>query len=112
MRPYHFLLLALFSSAALAIAACSSEGKVGEECDESGKTEDECESGGVCGKNPAGALVCLKICTDQAQCAATEDCNGVEGTNVKGCRLKESSGSSGGTSGTSSSGGKDKDGGA
>ena len=71
------------------LSSCSSEGKVGESCDESGKADGECVSGGVCGKNSAGALLCLKVCTDQAQCASTEDCNGVDGSNVKGCRPKD-----------------------
>ena len=71
------------------LSSCSSEGKVGESCDESGKTDGQCESGGVCGKNAAGALLCLKVCTDQAQCATTEDCNGVEGSSIKGCRPKD-----------------------
>lgn len=80
------------------VLACSGESKLGEECDEPGKTEDVCESGGVCGKQTGGAVICLKQCTDDTNCAATENCNGVEGTNVKGCRLKDS------TSGSSSGG--------
>jgi hypothetical protein len=70
------------------LLACSSEAKLGEECDESGMTEDVCESGGVCGKNTGSALVCLKQCTEQANCAANEECNGVEGSSIKGCRSK------------------------
>lgn len=70
------------------IVACSSESKLGEACDESGKTEGECEAGGVCGKDGNGAITCLKVCTEQANCGAERECNGVEGTNVKGCRLK------------------------
>jgi hypothetical protein len=61
---------------------------VGEACDDGGKTEGECEVGGICGTDAAGKLLCLKICTDPRQCAATEDCNGVEGANLKGCRPK------------------------
>lgn len=71
------------------LASCGGEAKLGEECGEAGKTEGECESGGVCSKNSAGTLLCLKVCTDQAQCAATEDCNGVEGSSIKGCRPKD-----------------------
>ena len=93
-----------FVAAFAFVFACSSEGKVGEECEEGGKTDGECESGAICGKNTAGALVCLKICTDQAGCAATEECNGVEGSSSKACRSKS------GTTSSSSSGG-DTDGG-
>lgn len=71
------------------LPSCSSEGKIGESCDESGETDGQCESGGVCGKNSAGVLLCLKVCTDQGQCATTEDCNGVEGASIKGCRPKD-----------------------
>jgi hypothetical protein len=75
------------------LGACSGESKIGEECDEAGQTDDVCESGGVCGKNTSGPLVCLKQCTEQAGCAADEECNGVEGSSLKGCRSK--SGASG-----------------
>lgn len=87
MHSFARSLFALVSSA-LVVLACSSESKLGEACDESG-ADGECEAGGVCGKNSGGALLCLKVCSDQAQCAATEDCNGVDGTNVKGCRPKD-----------------------
>jgi hypothetical protein len=109
MRNVTLFGAALLFGLALAINACSSEGKVGEECDEGGKTEGECESGGVCGKQTSGALQCLKICTVQTDCAADQECNGVEGTNTKGCRTKSGSGGSSGSSGTS--GGGDSDGG-
>jgi hypothetical protein len=72
-----------------AVLACSSEGKVGESCGESGVGEGECEAGGICGKDTAGALYCLKVCVDQSQCTATEDCNGVEGSSTKACRPKD-----------------------
>jgi hypothetical protein len=86
----------LIAAAAFAATpACSSESALGEACDEIGKTEDVCESGGVCGKNTSGAVMCLKLCTDHAGCAADEECNGVEGTNLKGCRLKTSGGGTG-----------------
>lgn len=101
------LFLAAASTAAvlLAVPACSSEKKLGESCDESGKTEDVCESGTVCGANTTGGLQCLKICTDQTQCASTEDCNGVEGTNIKGCKPKTGSGTGTGTGGGTGDGG-------
>ena len=70
-----------------AFLACSSESKIGADCDNQGST-DGCESGGVCGKNAAGTVVCLKICSEQTQCAEDEECNGVEATNIKGCRKK------------------------
>jgi hypothetical protein len=97
MRTTRWFFVILAVGLVSASIACSGESKVGEECDEAGKTEDVCESGSVCGKNTGDALVCLKTCTEQAQCGADQECNGVEGTNIKGCRTKSgTSGSSGG----------------
>lgn len=82
-------IVVLFVSTLLALAiACGGANKLGEGCEESGKTEGECETGGVCGKSATDALVCLKVCAVQTDCAADQDCNGVEGTNTKGCRSK------------------------
>jgi hypothetical protein len=78
-------------SVAALLGGCGGEAALGEECGEAGVEEGECEEGAICAKpsSASGDLVCIKICTDDAQCnAATEECNGVEGSNVKGCRLK------------------------
>ena len=80
MRKLSTLLVALF-----VIAACSGEGSVGDACDTEGKVDGECEDGAVCGKNKNGAVVCLKQCQSDAECAPL-GCNGVSGTNIKGCR--------------------------
>lgn len=77
------LFLMLF---AVGSAACGADALIGEECDESGVADGECETGGVCGKNAAGVLVCLKICNDRAECQVNQECRGVEGTTIKGCR--------------------------
>ena len=77
--------------------ACGGDAKLGESCDESGKTDGQCESGGVCGKpNDTSGLQCLKICIQQTDCPADQDCNGVDGTTVKGCRSKSSTSGTGG----------------
>ena len=73
---------------ALGAAACSSESKQGESCGESGKTDGECESGSICGQQSGGALQCLKVCAVQTDCPADQECNGVDGSSTKGCRLK------------------------
>jgi hypothetical protein len=65
---------------------------IGESCDEEGRVGGECVDGAVCGKSEGqstGSLVCLKQCTTQVDCGAGEDCNGVSGTNLKGCRPKK-----------------------
>jgi hypothetical protein len=74
----------------LVVLACGGEGDIGEPCDERGKTDGECKSGAVCGTDTGGALRCLKICAEQANCLADQECNGVEGTNLKACRIKSS----------------------
>ena len=75
----------------LGVWACGGEAALGEECGESGIEEGECESGSVCGTpgDDSEILECLKVCTDQAGCAATEECNGVSGSSTKGCRPKK-----------------------
>ena len=78
------LVLALLS---LLTLACSGESALGEECDAQGE-DGECEDGAVCGKETTGALVCLKACKEQTVCPSGKVCNGVEGTNIKGCRNK------------------------
>jgi hypothetical protein len=72
------------------LAACGGGAKVGEACTTSGAT-DECESGAVCVSNASTTPVCLKSCTQASECASTEDCNGVSGSNVKACRPKDAS---------------------
>jgi hypothetical protein len=61
--------------------------EVGEECDEVGDTDD-CEDGAICtnvgDSNEEG--ICYWICEDHPQCAATQQCNGVSGTNLKSCQ--------------------------
>jgi hypothetical protein len=72
----------------LILAACGGEAALGEECGEAG-VDGECEDGAVCGKSDdSGDLICLEVCTDQDDCAADEECNGVDGSNLKGCRTK------------------------
>jgi hypothetical protein len=74
---------------------------VGASCTKEGD-ESQCESGAICGKNESDVLECLKVCTTQADCAADEECNGVTGLDVKGCRPKDATSTS---SSSSSSGG-------
>ena len=76
-----FALIALLSS-----AGCS-EADIGEECDTPGST-DECVSGAVC-TNDSGGKRCRRVCSDDKQCASTEACNGVSGTNIKSCQPKK-----------------------
>jgi hypothetical protein len=86
------LFVAMFASIVLVLSsACSGESKLGEECDESG-ADGECESGSVCGKNTGEALICLKACSQQSDCTADQECNGVEGSSATGCRLKSGAG--------------------
>lgn len=70
---------------------CGAEAELGEECEEQGATDGECVDGGVCGTSgeEGTALTCLTICTEQADCPDTWECNGVSGSSVKGCRPKD-----------------------
>jgi hypothetical protein len=76
--------LLLVLSVLLASVACSGESEIGEECDTAGST-DECVEGAICTNDDSG-LACRRQCKDDAQCADTEACNGVSGTNIKSCQ--------------------------
>jgi hypothetical protein len=85
--------------------ACGGDdvGAIGSACSESGATTGQCAAGSVCGAHADidASQRCLKVCTQQSDCASGEDCNGVDGSSLKGCRLKVAPGS-----GSSGSGGK------
>jgi hypothetical protein len=38
----------------------------------------------------------LKVCAAQSDCPAEQECNGVEGSSAKGCRLKSDTSTGGG----------------
>ena len=60
---------------------------VGEACDASGDA-DECVDEAMCTKDATGSTTCRKRCTEDSQCAANEQCNGVSSTNIKSCQPK------------------------
>jgi hypothetical protein len=69
------------------LPACASD--IGEACETRG-SQDECVENAICdlkGTDDAEP-VCLKVCKDAAECASTEDCNGVSGSNIKACTPK------------------------
>lgn len=71
--------------------ACSSEADAFEQCDVPGGTRDVCTEGTVCGKptDKSTGLVCIPACIGDKDCPPNYDCKGVDGTSVKGCRLKD-----------------------
>jgi hypothetical protein len=70
------------------LVACG-DSDIGESCEEEGVVDGECVDGAVCGKKSNGSgLVCLKQCSSQADCSSDEDCNGVSGSSLKGCRTR------------------------
>jgi hypothetical protein len=71
----------------LAAVACSGKGDIGEDCDTAGSTDD-CVDGAIC-TNDGDARTCRRRCNDDAQCAASEECNGVSGTTLKSCQPKK-----------------------
>jgi hypothetical protein len=77
----------LFITTVLALAACGSGGKVGDACATAGAMADECGDGAVCTQEGT-ALVCAKLCAQQSDCASTEACNGVSGSDLKSCQPK------------------------
>jgi hypothetical protein len=88
MSVKHLLSSAVLLSGLLALSACG-KAALGEKCDMTGKT-DECVSGGICDTVGGGSteLLCLKLCTADTDCGATETCTGVSGSNQKACHRK------------------------
>lgn len=76
----------LFPVALLALTSCGSP-KIGESCKTAGDSA-ACESGAMCTNNSGGGNTCFKVCTADSECATTEQCNGVSGTNIKSCQPK------------------------
>ncbi len=64
--------------------------EIGEACQTRG-SQDECADGAVCDLQGTSGTepVCLKVCKDSTECASTEDCNGVSGSNIKACTAKK-----------------------
>lgn len=83
MKLHHTLAPALLAL----LLGCGGTSALGEACDTAGSV-DECETGAVCTNDTSEVLTCRKVCTDQAQCASTENCNGVSGTSTKSCQPK------------------------
>ncbi len=87
MLKYSLATLVLVALVGL-LPACGGA-ELGEACATRG-SQEECVDGAVCEQETSSAAepTCLKVCKDAAECASTEDCNGVSGTNVKACVQK------------------------
>lgn len=85
-KPKMWLRCGILVGIALAVAACASSAPdVGEKCDKAGDVA-ACVDTALCTNESSGALTCRKRCTVQTDCASTEACNGVSGTNLKSCQ--------------------------
>jgi hypothetical protein len=83
--------VAFFSVLLLLTTVVACDSALGESCEEEGRVDGECDDGTVCGKQSAAtdsSLVCLKQCSSQADCNATEECAVVPASSLKGCRTK------------------------
>jgi hypothetical protein len=87
MSKYSLTGLVLICLGAL-LPACGGA-ELGEACETRG-SQDECVENAVCEVKGTDDTtpVCLKVCKDAAECASSEDCNGVSGTNIKACTPK------------------------
>jgi hypothetical protein len=70
--------------AALFLTACG-DGGVGDACDDPG-SRDECEDGAICTNDDGNDGTCRFICSDHDDCASSERCNGIEGSDTKSCQ--------------------------
>ncbi|MDH5719009.1 MAG: hypothetical protein OEZ13_00155 [Spirochaetia bacterium] len=84
MKKQFLTVLAAMLTIFFITVSCAND--VGETCESLGSS-DECVDEGVCGDYD-GILQCLQVCTADADCSSTEACNGVSGTNIKGCQPK------------------------
>ena len=109
------LAIGIATTWALVMSACSSGSGIGNTCaknlDCGGAnvcitqatggycTQQPCAPGGSQGGCPedsvcdaisilAGQLACVKKCTQQSDCRADQECNGVSGSNAKACQPK------------------------
>ena len=81
---YKLFSIALLALSAAGLYACGG-GAIGAECSKENDT-GECESGALCTKAESGVLTCLKVCTQQSDCAASENCTGTTGSDTKVCQ--------------------------
>jgi hypothetical protein len=63
---------------------CGGSSGLGESCDTSGSL-DECDAGLICTR-VGDQNTCYQLCTEQEQCAAGWNCNGVPDSNLKSCQ--------------------------
>jgi hypothetical protein len=77
---------ALFVLMGIAVVACGGHpgGTVGDACSEVGSAE-ECFDDEICEELSGYGAYCLLLCDDHEDCDAGEQCNGVSGSNEKGC---------------------------
>ena len=82
------VLSSVIAGMCLMLAACGGGViKASEECQTVGSTE-ECNDGAICGEDK-GVTMCLKVCNDNSQCADVEECGGIAGSMMRGCKTKE-----------------------
>ena len=86
MRSHRNILLALTSLLTAAVLNGCGTSALGEDCSSVGKSEG-CDDGLIC-DNDAGKSVCLKICTVDADCPATQACTAVTGVVTKACHTR------------------------
>jgi hypothetical protein len=75
--------LLLFSGSVFIACDGHPGGTVGDPCDDVGSS-DQCASDEICDEIDGGAY-CLLICSDHADCASSERCNGVTSSDIKAC---------------------------
>jgi hypothetical protein len=87
-RAWPLSCLAPFVLAPLLAFTLGCAADIGDECDKSG-SKDECVDGAICTQISDGTNACRKSCTDDTECGANEQCNGVSGANTKSCQPKK-----------------------
>ena len=84
LKHSRWLLLAIVVLAG--VAACGGGAEIGEACDEEASA-GECVDDAACAKAQSGALQCMRVCKEQADCPETAECTGTKGS-IKVCQPK------------------------
>lgn len=70
---------------ALLLSACGGKSDLGEKCDGIGSAEN-CVDGTICTNAADGNGYCRQSCTQQSDCPAGTNCNGISNTTAKSCQ--------------------------
>ena len=88
MKALRFVIPPLLLSTLFVACGDHPGGSVGDICQTAGETV-ECEDNEICDTLDDFGPYCLRQCSEHEDCEGGEQCNGVSGSNIKGCHPAE-----------------------